>query len=338
MTHLTYKGVKALAVFDDHFIGAKGYNLYKFGFDGDTRGEKIGTVSDWKTSLFSKFRLTSRFLRAEINRLYTLKDGAMLVIARKGIFRCESGQKVFRKCFAITRGSRPLNLCVTPDGAIFFGEYFANMGKSAVHIYGSYDSGRSWQIVYTFGEGNINHIHGLFYDKYAERIWVATGDRENECIIGYTEDNFDTFCEVFRGGQEYRTCNLFFYPTHILFATDSQYVTNSIKRFDRNTLEISTLQQLQGSVIKGTQCGDAALISTTIEPSDVNIDKFSHLWYSPDGESWKDIYKAEKDCLPSIFQFGSIEFPQYYIQHMQMIISNGRALKQIDGSTILIKL
>ena len=42
-------------------------------------------------------------------------------------------------------------------------------------------------------KGNINHVHGLFYDKYTQCVWVLTGDRENECIIGYTDDEFRHF-------------------------------------------------------------------------------------------------------------------------------------------------
>ena len=129
------------------------------------------------------------------------------------------------------------------------------------------DNARTWHIVYTFKAGQINHIHGLFFDQYTSRIWVATGDRQNECIIGYTEDEFKSFVEVFRGGQEYRTCLMFFYYDFIVFATDSQYIPNKIKRFDRNTLEIIELQNIQGSAIKGGQMGDVSFLSTTIEPS-----------------------------------------------------------------------
>ena len=47
-----------------------------------------------------------------------------------------------------------------------------------------------------------------------------------------TEDEFKTLVEVFRGGQDYRSCLLFFYPDFIVFATDSQYQQNFIKSID----------------------------------------------------------------------------------------------------------
>ena len=237
------------------------------------------------------------------------------------------------------RGSKPLNLCFAPSGNIYFGEYFQNMEKQTVNIYCSKDNAKTWDIAYTFEAGNINHIHGLFFDKYTNRIWVATGDRENECIIGYTEDEFKTFVEVFRGGQEYRTCQLFFYQDFIVFGTDTQYEQNVIKKFDRKTLEITELQKVQGSVIKGGQVGDVAFISTTVEPSKVNTDKYAHLWVTKDGLHWEERYKAKKDWLPHIFQFGTFEFPQYYgIEKLERLYFSGRALKGLDGKSTYIEL
>lgn len=295
-------------------------------------------VNDKKYALPSRFALSRRFLRAEITSIYGLDNGAQIAIAKKGLFLRKQGSRFFEKSFSMPRGSKPLNLCFSLSGNIFFGEYFQNMDKQSVNIYCSEDNSQTWHIAYTFTAGHINHIHGLFFDKYTNRIWVATGDRENECIIGYTEDEFKTFKEVFRGGQEYRTCQLFFYKDFIVFGTDTQYEQNVIKKFDRNTLEITTLQEVQGSVIKGGQVGNVAFISTTVEPSTVNTDKYAHLWVTKDGLHWEERYKAKKDWLPSIFQFGTFEFPQYTVDKIDRLYFSGRALKGLDGNSTFIYL
>lgn len=296
-------------------------------------------IADSKYAFFSRYALTRRFFRAEITGLYALANGDRIAVAKKGLFLQKKGTKTFEKCFSMPRGSKPLNLCFAPSGNIYFGEYFQNMEKQAVNIYCSKDNAKTWHIAYTFEAGNINHIHGLFFDKFTNRIWVATGDRDNECIIGYTEDEFKTFKEVFRGGQEYRTCQLFFYKDFIVFGTDTQYEQNVIKKFDRKTLEITELQKVQGSVIKGGQVGDVAFISTTVEPSKVNKDKYAHLWVTKDGLHWEERYKAKKDCWPSIFQFGTFEFPQYYgIDKLERLYFSGRALKGLDGKSTYIDL
>ena len=322
---------KILCLYDSCQLISKGYCLK------DEQG--YYKIVDSKYAFFSRYALTRRFFRAEITGLYTLANGDRIAVAKKGLFLQWKGYKTFEKCFSIPRGSKPLNLCFAPSGNIYFGEYFQNMEKQAVNIYCSKDNAQTWNIAYTFEAGNINHIHGLFFDKYTDRIWVATGDRENECIIGYTEDEFKTFKEVFRGGQEYRTCQLFFYNDFIVFGTDTQYEQNVIKKFDRETLEITELQKVQGSVIKGGQVGDVAFISTTVEPSKVNKDKYAHLWVTKDGLHWEERYKAKKDCWPSIFQFGTFEFPQYYgIDKLERLYFSGRALKGLDGKSTYIDL
>lgn len=321
---------KALLIKGDGQIISRGYWLK------DVQNEyKV----DDKFALPSRIALTRRFLRAEITGLYALANGNRIAVAKKGLFLKKKGSNNFEKCFSMPRGSKPLNLCLAPSGNIYFGEYFQNMEKQSVNIYCSKDNAKTWHIAYTFEAGNINHIHGLFFDKFTNRIWVATGDRENECIIGYTEDEFKTFKEVFRGGQEYRTCQLFFYKDFIVFGTDTQYEQNVIKKFDRKTLEITELQKVQGSVIKGGQVGDVAFISTTVEPSKVNKDKYAHLWVTKDGLHWEERYKAKKDCWPSIFQFGTFEFPQYYgIDKLERLYFSGRALKGLDGKSTYISL
>ena len=310
---------------------SRGYNLC------DTDGNY--KIVDGKYGLPSRFVLTRRLFRAEITGLYILPDGERLAIAKKGLFIQKRGSGRFEKAFAMPRGSKPLNICIVPSGKLFFGEYFQNMEKQEVNIYCSEDKGENWHIAYTFPEGSINHIHGIFFDKYTNRFWVATGDRENECIIGYTEDDFKTFVEVFRGGQEYRTCQLFFYKDFIVFGTDTQYEQNSLRRIDRQTLEITELQKVQGSVIKGGQVGDVAFISTAVEPSEVNKDKYAHLWVTKDGLHWEEKYKAKKDWLPFKMQYGTFEFPQYYgINKLEKLFFSGRALKGLDGKSTYIEL
>lgn len=319
-------------------IGVSGYDqIISHGYVLKNTCDKY-LVEDKKYGLFSRFTITRRFFRAEITGFFDLPNGEHVAIAKKGLFLQDKDSKTFVKCFTMLRGSKPLNICISPSGNIYFGEYFQNTDKQAVNIYCSKDNAQTWNIVYTFKAGNINHIHGLFFDKYTNRIWVATGDRENECIIGYTEDEFKTFVEVFRGGQEYRTCQLFFYKDFIVFGTDTQYQQNIIKKFDRRTLEITELQEVQGSVIKGGQVGDVAFISTTVEPSKVNTDRYAYLWVTKDGLHWEERYKAKKDWLPFIFQYGTFEFPQYNVEKLERLYFSGRALKGLDGKTTYIDL
>ena len=321
---------KILSVSTTGFVLCKGYWIK----------DAIGKykVVDRLFAPFSRFFLTRRLLRAEITGLYTLNNGNRVAIAKKGLFLQKKDSASFIKCFSLPHGSKPLNLCITPSGNIYLGEYFQNKTKRAVNIFISTDNALSWHIAYTFKVGEINHIHGLFHDPYTDRIWVTTGDRNNECIIGYTADEFSSFKEVFRGGQEYRTCQLFFYRDFIVFGTDSQYEHNVLKCFDRESLEILELQKVQGSIIKGGQVGNIAFISTTVEPSKVNKDRYAHLWVTKDGFHWEERLKAKKDCWPSLFQYGTFVFPVYETESIVNLYFSGRALRAFDGKTSYIAL
>lgn len=332
------KRKKILISSNKELVASKGYNLYRCGYDG--KWKNYGMISDGKNTLLASFALSRRLTRAEISKFYRLKNGTELCIARKGIFRRETPKDYFEKVVNVVRGSRPMFLCEDKDGSVYFGEYFQNMEKQAVHMYGSHDQGKTWEIVYTFPEGNINHIHGIYFDPYTQRMWYATGDRENECIIGYTENGFKTVTEMFRGGQEYRTCVLFFYKDFIVFGTDSQYQQNVLKCFDRKTLEITELQKVQGPVIRGAQFGDIAMISTDVEPSEVNKTKNAYVWITKDGLHWEELCHAEKDCLnPTLFQFGVFDLPLYAPEYKgNKIYVTGKAVKGCSGDTLVFDL
>lgn len=321
---------KVINVDGDNLLVSCGYLLK------DSYGRYV--LKDKKYGLLSRCCLTRRLFRAEITGFYSLSNGTQLAIAKKGVFRRNVSEKTFTKICSIPRGSKPLTIVEKSSDEIFFGEYFQNVENVPVNIYSLNINIGELKVVFTFGQGEINHIHGLFFDNYSNRIWVVTGDKERECIIGYTEDDFVHFTEVFRGGQEYRCCQMFFYPDFIVYATDSQFIPNSIKKIDRKTLEITPLQPVQGSVIKGGQVGNVSFFSTTVEPSKVNTDQYAHLWVSKNGLNWEERYKAKKDWMPAIMQFGTFEFPHYEKEPKDRLYFSGRAVEGLDGKSTYIEL
>jgi len=331
----TYKNIKIVEVGEDYLIGVKGYCLYKYLFNNN-KWIYFSKVKDIKYSLLSNFSLLRRLFRAEITNLYSLSDGSQLCIAKKGIFRKSKGKNIFERCFKIYRGSRPLNICIDENENLFFGEYFQNKNREDVHIYFSSDKGISWGKIFTFSSGKIRHIHAGQHDPFTNLIWVITGDDEGECIIGYTSDRFKTFNIKFKGNQEFRTCRLFFYKDFIAFATDSPFIENQIKIFNRDNFKIVNINKIQGSVIKGGQYNNISFFSTAVEKSSVNVCKESHLWITKDGLNWSDVFKDKKDSLPFIFQFGTFEFPNYITNTVNKFYFSGRSLKNTGNKSIII--
>jgi hypothetical protein len=324
-----------LNVHQNIMYAANGYRIFK-SIDGGKVWELDGWIDDLGYSLIANAsRLLARLVRAEITCLLVLQDGSRVAVGKKGIFVAAKGEKKYVKTFDITRGTRPLNICVDSKGVLFFGEYLSNPDRNEVHIYKSIDSGKKWDVCYTFPRRSIRHVHGIFYDRYADLVWFATGDLNGECIIGNTKDGFKTINIFKRGGQKYRTVQLLFYKDFIIYGTDTEYEKNYIYRIDRKDGREYCLQGLQGSVLSSFNTGKYAVISTAVEPSKVNQDQYSHVWFSSDGSEWKELFKDKKDFLhPKYFQYGRFKFPVGAISDGKIFFS-GHALKNFDNKTVV---
>ena len=318
------------------WVISKGYKLYTYDPITDTK-KMFSRLVNRKNGILSAFMLTRRLFRAEITHLYHFQNDTWMCIAKNGIFKYNNKNLLFEKCCDIEKGSRPMNLCQARDGTIYYGEYYYNPNRKPMRIFQSKDNGDTWSIAYQFKDGEINHIHGIFNDPYSDKLWVATGDDDTACIFGYTKDGFNTFIKEYSGSQMYRVCVPMFTKDEIVYATDSQYEQNVIRSINRKTGETKDLQNIQGSGIYAVQNGNLMMISTTVEPSSVNKDQSSHLWYSWDGHHWKELISFKKDCLPkTYFQFGSIRFPNYE-EESDYVVFHGRSLKKLDGKTMIIQ-
>lgn len=334
---------KALYFNGDTLYVARGYNIYKS--SGNDRQLILdGKIKDVKYRFLGSFsRLISRLFRIEISSMVLLADGSRVVSAKKGIFVAKPKSKEYIKTFDIIRGNKPMNICLDKNGNLYFGEYFLNgkfsdTKRSEVHIYRSSDNGQTWYICYTFPKNTIRHVHGIFYDKYTDNLWITTGDKDHESMIAYTSNGFKSLEIVKTGSQKFRAVTLLFYKDFIVYGTDTEHEKNYIHSFLRDNGEETSLQGLQGSVLTAIQSGNMAAISTAVEPSEVNSYPYAHIWFSHNGLEWKDIYRARKDKWSlKYFQYGRITFPKDAIRKHKLFF-NGHALVEIDNKIVSINI
>lgn len=332
---LKSKNFVTLYVSQSFWIVAKGYRLYKYNPETD-KFTYFSRLQDSKNAFFSRFRLLRRLFRAEITNLYHFKDDTWMCIAKKAIFKYNAASGLFEKCCSIEKGSKPMALCQANDGTIYYGEYCYNPARKHMRIMQSKDNGNTWSVAYTFEDGAVNHIHGVFNDPWTGRIWVATGDDDCACIFGYTENGFKTFIREYQGSQQYRVCVPMFTEKSIIYATDSQYAQNVIRSIDRKTGEVRDLCKIQGSGIYATQWDNGFAVSTTVEPSKVNLEQNAHLWFSKDGEKWVDVCSFKKDIWKkTYFQFGTLRLPRYEVD-ADFLVFSGRSVKKLDQKTMIV--
>lgn len=132
--------------------------------------------------------------------------------------------------FGLTRGR---------EGAIFFGEYTTEPGDHAVCIWKSSDEGMTWHKAFEFPAGAVRHIHTVQLDPYGGGLWLGTGDRNDECYVGVSDDGAASFRWLAHGAQACRTCGFVFFPDVVLWGMDADHKPNRVMRLhrERGTIE-----------------------------------------------------------------------------------------------------
>lgn len=256
-------------------------------------------------------KLLARLTRKDIHSMLFLDDEKTITVTGNVIFTFSIKKGNIINLFKVPRGSRPLFLCQTQEGFLYWGEYFRNPKRVEVNIYASFDKAKSWQIIYKFKKNQIRHIHGVFCDPYDNKIWVTTGDSDEESAIWMTANKFKTLEKVIYGSQQSRALQLTFTQDYVYFGTDTPFEQNHIFRINKNTGNIEEIFSVDGSVYWWCKAGDWLFFSTAVEQSQVNICKYAELWGSPDSLNWQCIAKFKKDFWPmKYFQIGQILFPQ----------------------------
>lgn len=256
-------------------------------------------------------RLHNRLMRRSLHCAEILDDGSMALTGKGAIYKLDKDRKALQNTFSIMRGSRPLNLSQNQSGALYWGEYFRNPERQEVNIYGSFDRAQSWSVVYAFGPKQIRHIHGVFCDPYDDKIWITTGDEDNESAIWRTDYQFRDMEKITGGNQQARALQLAFDQDYVYFGTDTPFETNHIFRINRNTAKIEKIISVDTSIYWWCRVGKWLFFSTAVESSRVNRARYVSVWGSPDGQDWGCVLKFKKDCWQmKYFQTGQVLFPQ----------------------------
>jgi hypothetical protein len=221
-------------------------------------------VSPWR-GLAGKVAFLRRVTRGGIACLLPLPDGARLAVTAGGIHRAEPGATVFRCVFPVERGSRPLSLARTPDGRVWWGEYFLNLlRRQPVRIFVSGDGGLTWEVARTFQPGDICHVHRIVHDPHDDSLLACTGDRDGESRILRSRDGFRNLELLAGGSQQFRTACLVPLPDCILYGTDNPGGPNHLCALDRFG-QAREIQEVPGPVIHSCRAGKGAAFATMVE-------------------------------------------------------------------------
>jgi hypothetical protein len=328
------EGFRALTWAGDVLYASRGYALFRARVGGVASGKagpstapslrsgsgrddnglvEFERVASFEAPLWrrmtSHVRLAGRLVRDGFHALAVHPSGALVGAVPGAIVTCATGDSTFRVTHVISRGTRPLNIAIDPAGTFFWGEYFDNVARDAVHIYASIDAGRSWQVVYTFAKGAIRHVHNIVYDRWRDCLWILTGDYGGECRILRAKCDLSEVQTVLSGNQQARAVACIPAKEGLYFSTDTPLEQNFICRLSDNG-EIARLAPISSSSIYACRTQSGMFFSAMVEPSEVNRDRQVRVYGSGDGERWSAKLAWEKDRWPmKFFQYGNAFLP-----------------------------
>ncbi|MGH9512086.1 MAG: hypothetical protein ACRD2U_08100 [Terriglobales bacterium] len=277
---------------------------------GAIEWQQIATYSpQWWRYASSPWRLTSRLFRDGFHCLAKLSSGHFVGAAPGAIVTLNPGETEFQVSHKVLRGTRPLHIAATPDGHLYWGEYFDNSARAEVHIYASTDCGAAWNVVYTFPSGAIRHVHNVIHDPWQNCLWILTGDDGPECRIIRASFDFKSVETVLSGSQQARSAAAVPAEQGLYFSSDTPLEKNSVYCLDRHG-NLGTLTELNGSSIYGCRVGSALFFSTMVEPGKVNRDRTVCVFGSLDSRDWQRVLEWKKDLWPMrFFQYGNAVLP-----------------------------
>lgn len=286
--------------------------------------------------LIGLFRLIRRALRLDKCNVFLHSDNLIIIRQRKVyLYDFAKNKLIFTLGLRNCKNVLHQSINATPDGYIYFGEYGSNKNRNSVPIYCSKDGGRSWKEIYTFPAGSIRHVHGCYYDRFTDKIWVCTGDFKDENWLLVADREFRKIEKIGDGQQKYRTCNLIFTQKQVHWLMDSQLELSYHIIMERSTNTITVGQKLMGPVWYIKELRDNIYLAATAqEIGEGVLDDKVHLYYSEDLKKWKTVKTFNHDGLPKrYFKFGVIGFADGE-QTKDEFYMFFEAIKGFDGKSI----
>ena len=298
--------------------------------DKEKEQKRFSILSSKKERVLGRCKLASRLLRLGVRAAETIGSSTILLSVGNMIHELNIDTGILSKGYFCREGVRPLIFTTVKgidgiDDGIYFGGYLGNMSKKPVNVYHRVGIDQ-WEVVYTFPQGAINHVHNIVADPYRQCLWIFTGDFDEASAIWKVTGNFKTVERVVCNDQKYRGCVVYALPEGLLYATDAPFADDFIYLLNPGTLEVIELFPIDGSCIYGCRWKDQYIFSSTVEGDGRNTsrwefyfgrkrgagikDNYVHLYMGNLKDGFKEIYRLKKDCLPYYtFQFGVFKFP-----------------------------
>ena len=297
-------------------------------------------------------RLLSRLFRFGVRSAAVIDKKNVVLSIGNMLYELSIDTGQLSKGYFCGDGIRPLSFTSVNgiagfDDGLYFGGYLGNREKKPVNVYRRVGMD-DWEIVYTFPQGAINHVHSIVSDPFRQCLWIFTGDFDDSAAIWKVKDKWQNVKRVACNDQKYRSCVVFALPEGLLYATDAPFADDYIYLMNPQTIEVKELFPIHGSCIYGCQWKDKYVFSSTVEGDGRNTslwefyfgrkrgagikDNSVHLYIGNLLDGFNEIYVEKKDIMPFYtFQFGVFKFP-YEVNNSDFLYFQPVATKNNDLS------
>lgn len=183
-------------------------------------------------------------------------------------------------------------IAITPDGNVYFSEYANKTGRDT-RLISIKNNGTKLDVCHTFSGSTIKHAHGIYWDKYRSRLWVTTGDNNEQSCFFYSDDEFKTLKKFAGGDQTWRAVSLMIFKEALVWGMDagkdtSENDLNYIYHCNVNTKERQRVQLINGPAYHITETTEGGFfLGVNYEPGcKQNISAEAAIWYSDNGLTW----------------------------------------------------
>lgn len=308
VNRLKGRKIKSLVIQDiqNGIWATRGYDIYHSSDNGKVFTKKYRIPISFTNIYFiGNSRLLRKLLKRTIfNEIKVLTSGTIIAFAGGKIMRLAKNDKYFKIVHYLRHHGKDVGMGIFPAGLevdsknkIYYGEYFKNTKRENVKIFYSSDDAKTWNEFYNFASKEIKHIHGLFYDKYTDTMWVTTGDYNNEVIIGYFDKDSRDLKIVTRGIQEHTAISLLFTRKYVIWGSDTPFLSSYIFRYDRSDKNIIKQKELNSMGWYNLKFNNnfMAISTAVVGSKDKKItDGNSAIWISDNGKEWKKIFEFRR--------------------------------------------
>lgn len=229
---------------------------------------------------------------SQVGPIFVTADGAILAKAGTNIYRRAPGGTSWSVVLTdANMGATPRGICQTADGSIYIGQY-ATVVSYTANLWKSTDDGENWSVAKSWAAGTagvIRHIHAVRADPYvANRIWIATGDADEQCFVSYSDDSGATFTNLLDGaelGQNARSVDILFTETDVIVGCDGNSIEEKVYRADRTTGALTAISPSAGNSLYygGKDSTGKLLYASVYEPGVFVKSEANILAGNPDG-------------------------------------------------------